>query len=128
MRWRGLERQSILPTIFVISAAENARSVSVRTLPSALRLRLSDIAAASSGASRTVTTSYRPCVQTISFTVTPAGGNWITTTPDGYFEGSANLAAFVRWNVDGVLYPAATYWDVYYRPDLVQQALRIPGG
>ena len=55
------------------------------------------------------------------------GGEWITTTPDGYFEGSTNLAAFVRWNVDGVLYPAAAYWDVYYRPDLVQQALKIPG-
>jgi WD40 repeat protein len=57
----------------------------------------------------------------------PTGGNWITTTPDGYFEGSANLAPFVRWSVDGVLYPAAAYWDVYYRPDLVQQALKIPG-
>jgi hypothetical protein len=31
----------------------------------------------------------------------------MTTTPDGYFEGSANLAALVRWSVDGVLYPAA---------------------
>jgi hypothetical protein len=58
----------------------------------------------------------------------PTGDNWITITPDGYFEGSANLAPFVRWSVDGVLYPAAAYWDVYYRPDLVQQALRIPGG
>jgi hypothetical protein len=58
----------------------------------------------------------------------PAGGNWITTTPDGYFEGSANVAAFIRWNVDGVLYPAAAYWGVYYRPDLVRQALKIPGG
>jgi hypothetical protein len=57
----------------------------------------------------------------------PAGGNWITTTPDGYFEGSADLAAFIRWNVDGVLYPAAAYWDLYYRPDLVQQALKFPG-
>jgi hypothetical protein len=55
------------------------------------------------------------------------GGEWITTTPDGYFEGSANLAQFIRWNVDGVLYPAAAYWDLYYRPDLVQRALKIPG-
>src|SRR5262249_47283079 len=53
----------------------------------------------------------------------PTRSNWITFTPDGYFEGSANVAAFVRWNVDGVLYPAAAYWDVYYRPDLVRQAL-----
>jgi WD40 repeat protein len=58
----------------------------------------------------------------------PTGGNWISTTPDSYFEGSANLAPFIRWNVDGVLYPAAAYWDLYYRPDLVQQALWIPGG
>jgi hypothetical protein len=28
-------------------------------------------------------------------------------------EGSANLAAFIRWNVDGVLYPPAAYWDLY---------------
>src|SRR5207244_4373036 len=55
----------------------------------------------------------------------PTAGNWITTTPDGYFEGSADLAAFIRWSVDGVLYPAAAYWDVYYRPDLVQQSLKI---
>jgi hypothetical protein len=55
------------------------------------------------------------------------GGEWITTTPDGYFEGSPNLAQLIRWNVDGVLYPAAAYWDLYYRPDLVRQALRIPG-
>lgn len=33
------------------------------------------------------------------------GGEWITTTPDGYFAGSANLAPFIRWNVEGVLYP-----------------------
>ena len=26
-----------------------------------------------------------------------------------------------------VLYPAVAYWDVYYRPDLVRQALKIPG-
>jgi hypothetical protein len=33
----------------------------------------------------------------------------------------------MRWSVDGVLYPGSAYWDVYYRPDRVQQALRIPG-
>ena len=49
--------QSILPMIFVISAAEKARSVSVRTLPSAPRLKFSDINADSSGASTMVTMS-----------------------------------------------------------------------
>jgi hypothetical protein len=37
------------------------------------------------------------------------------------------VTQFIRWSVDGVLYPAAAYWDVYYRPDLVRQALKIPG-
>ena len=54
-----------------MSADENARSDSVRMLPSALRLKLSAVAESSSGASTTVTMSYRPCVQNISFTVTP---------------------------------------------------------
>lgn len=55
------------------------------------------------------------------------GGEWVTTTPDGYVEVSANVAAFIRWSVDGVMYPTAAYWDVYYRPDLVRQALKFPG-
>src|SRR6516164_1747154 len=63
--------QSILPTIVVISAAEKARIVSVRTLPSAPRLKFSDMTDDSSDASTIVTMSYRPCVQTMSFTVTP---------------------------------------------------------
>jgi hypothetical protein len=54
-----------------MSADEKARSDSVRMLPSALRLRLSAVAESSSGASMTITMSYRPCVQNISLTVTP---------------------------------------------------------
>src|SRR4029079_3295459 len=68
---RNAARQSMLPTAFVISAAEKARSDSVRTLPSAERLSVSDMKDGSSGASRMVTMSYRPCVQRISLTVTP---------------------------------------------------------
>src|ERR1700730_16779430 len=63
--------QIILPTTVAMSAAEKARNDSVRTLPSAPRLKLSDMAEASSGASTIVTMSYRPCVQKMSFTVTP---------------------------------------------------------
>ena len=63
--------QIILPTTVAMSAAEKARNDSVRTLPSAPRLKLSDMAADSSGASTIVTMSYRPCVQKMSFTVTP---------------------------------------------------------
>src|SRR5262249_37458057 len=50
-------------TIFNMSVDEKARSDSVRMLPSALRLRLSAVAESSSGASMTITMSYRPCVQ-----------------------------------------------------------------
>jgi hypothetical protein len=57
-----VSRQTILPTIVPMSAAEKARNDSVRMLPSALRLRLSAMAENSSGASTIVTTSYRPCV------------------------------------------------------------------
>ena len=39
------------------------------------------------------------------------------------YAGSANAVPLIRWNVDGVLYPAAAYWDLYCRPDLVHQAL-----
>jgi hypothetical protein len=51
----------------------------------------------------------------------------LPTPPSSPRADSANLAAFIRWNVDGVLYPAAAYWDVYHRLDLVRQALRVPG-
>ena len=44
-----------------MSAAEKARNDSARTLPKALRFKLSAVAENSSGASRIVTTSYRPC-------------------------------------------------------------------
>jgi hypothetical protein len=69
---KSIRCQTILPTIVVMSAAEKARNDSVRTLPSAPRLKLSDIAEDSSDASTIVTISYRPCVQKMSFTVTPS--------------------------------------------------------
>lgn len=49
--------QTIFATIFVISSAEKARNDSVRMLPSALRLKLSAVAATSSGASVIITMS-----------------------------------------------------------------------
>src|SRR5262249_13103829 len=61
------------PTRFRIgtmSSAVNARKACVRTLPSAPMLSPSAVTAASSGASRIVTTSYWPRVQYASFTVT----------------------------------------------------------
>src|SRR5260370_1768510 len=51
--------QIILPTTVAISSAEKARNDSVRTLPSAPRLKLSDMAEDSSGASDVIP-SLRP--------------------------------------------------------------------
>src|SRR5262249_2035790 len=60
-----------LPRIFFISAAEKARSVCVRTLPSLATLNPSAVADTSSGASTIATASYCPSVQNTSFTVAP---------------------------------------------------------
>src|SRR5258708_3744791 len=54
-----------------MSAAEKARNDSLRTLPSAPRPKLSDMAADSSGASTIVTEAYPPCVHKQSFAAPP---------------------------------------------------------
>jgi WD40 repeat protein len=60
----------------------------------------------------------------IAVGATAVNGEWITFTPEGYFDGSANAPGFIRWNVAGVLYPAERYLRRFHRPDLVQKALR----
>lgn len=50
--------------------------------------------------------------------------DWFTTTPEGYFDCSANAAKFIRWNVNGELYLAERYFRRFRRPDLVRKALR----
>jgi hypothetical protein len=54
----------------------------------------------------------------------PGSGEWITVTPEGYFDGSANSARFALWNVGGRLVPAERYLRRFRRPDLVRKALR----
>jgi WD40 repeat protein len=56
----------------------------------------------------------------------PAGGSseWFVATPEGYFDCSTSAARFIRWNVNGVLYPAERYLRRFRRPDLVRKALR----
>jgi WD40 repeat protein len=56
--------------------------------------------------------------------VAATGGEWFVTTPEGYFDCSANAAHFIRWNVNGILYPAERYLRRFRRPDLVRKALR----
>lgn len=55
----------------------------------------------------------------------PADGNeWFVSTPEGYFDCSANAGKFIRWKVNGALFPAERYYRKFRRPDLVQQSLR----
>jgi WD40 repeat protein len=49
---------------------------------------------------------------------------WLVTTPEGYFDCSANAAKYILWNLNGVLYSAESYWNKFHRPDLVRKALR----
>lgn len=49
---------------------------------------------------------------------------WFTVTPEGYFDGSPDAARYIKWNVNGVLYPAERYLRRFRRPDLVSMALR----
>ena len=52
-----------------------------------------------------------------------ATSEWITTTPEGYYDGSKNAAASIRWRVDGKLLPASELEGTYHRPDKVAAAL-----
>jgi WD40 repeat protein len=54
----------------------------------------------------------------------PESGEWFVTTPEGYFDCSANAAPFVYWNVGGTLFPAERFFRRFHRPDLVRKALR----
>jgi WD40 repeat protein len=49
---------------------------------------------------------------------------WFTVTPEGYFDGSPDAAHYIKWNVDGILYPAERYLRRFRRPDLVHRALQ----
>src|SRR5205085_9235469 len=45
-------------------------------------------------------------------------GEWFITTPEGYFDSSINAARFIKWNLNGVLYPAERYLRRLRRPEL----------
>jgi WD40 repeat protein len=49
---------------------------------------------------------------------------WISFTPDGFYNGSANAEKFIRWRVGEDLLPAAHTGRTRRRPDLIQRALR----
>lgn len=53
-----------------------------------------------------------------------APGEWFVTTPEGWFDCSANAAQFIRWRVNNQVVPAERYYRVLRHPQMVQKALR----
>jgi len=49
---------------------------------------------------------------------------WVAFTPEGYYNGSAGPARFIRWRIRDQLVPAATYESTFHRPDLIQKSLK----
>jgi|GEM_PF-2440228 len=52
-----------------------------------------------------------------------AGGKWLITTPQGYFDCSPDLPPFLTWKLDGETFPYEKFEEEYYKPYRVQQAL-----
>ena len=50
---------------------------------------------------------------------------WLAQTPGGYYDGSPDIAAFVRWNSGGTLFPSDRYAGAYNLPAHVQKTLRL---
>jgi WD40 repeat protein len=81
------------------------------------------VAEAAAGVGRPIEVGARP-IETGAREAAPPAVEWFISTPEGYFDCSVNAARFVRWNVNGRLYPAERYVRRFLRPDLVQRALR----
>ena len=55
--------------------------------------------------------------------------DWLTATPQGYFDGSLEGRRLVSWRLGGKLYPLELYEQRFRRPDLVGRAMRgLPAG
>lgn len=50
---------------------------------------------------------------------------WIAQTADGYYDSSADIAPYLRWNRDGTLQPADTQSATYHQPDRLKKSLRL---
>jgi uncharacterized caspase-like protein len=53
-----------------------------------------------------------------------AGRNDLCVTPQGYYSGSLDGEALIRWRVGDQFFPPESYEDRFRRPDLVAKALR----
>jgi hypothetical protein len=52
-----------------------------------------------------------------------SNGQWLITTPDGYFDCSPQVPAVIRWIRQGQNYPYEQFEPQYHKPELVRQAL-----
>ncbi len=50
---------------------------------------------------------------------------WLAQTPDGYFDGSANVARFLRSGMASTSVAAGTQAEAFHHPEQVQKALRL---
>lgn len=50
--------------------------------------------------------------------------DYLILTPEGYYSGSAAADRYVRFRLGDTLFPGESFQARYYRPDLVQKALR----
>lgn len=53
----------------------------------------------------------------------PTPDDYLVLTPEGYYAGSAAADRFIRFLVDGDLFPAESFQTRFYRPDMVRQSL-----
>ena len=52
--------------------------------------------------------------------------DWISFTPDGFYDGSAGIEKFIRWRVGEELFPDEKFKTERHRPDLIARALTPP--
>lgn len=58
-------------------------------------------------------------------------GQWLSFTPDGYYDCSAFGDRYVRWRRGEALFPLERYSELYHRPSIIEDVLRggyKPGG
>ena len=52
-------------------------------------------------------------------------GEWVTVTPDGYFDGSTRGADMLNVRIGNKVYSLDNFFETYFRPDIIQ--IRING-
>ena len=49
---------------------------------------------------------------------------WLAVTPDGFYDASPSIDAFIRWRVGNELFPATRFAKLFKQPGKVRQTLR----